>query len=124
MTVTFAYSIQKLTALIEGSDPNINENVIANHYGPEYGLDLNSVNQHFAFSADGWHDPTYVKLVASQRIDGYFVKNIPVNKCTEKDYANFYPPNEATQALTWFDKNYFIENFICLDQSEEIIIKP
>ena len=44
MTVTFAYSIQKLTALIEGSDPNINENVIANHYGPEYGLDLNSVN--------------------------------------------------------------------------------
>ena len=54
--MTLLFAIQKLTALIERSDPILNESVITKHYGPENGLDLNKAGLHFAFSSNGLHD--------------------------------------------------------------------
>ena len=52
-TVTLAFAIQKLHSIFAGSDPNINENIKAEHYDSEKGLDLSQANQHFAISVHG-----------------------------------------------------------------------
>ena len=41
MAITLAFAIQKLYALYLGLDPTINENIQANYYGEENGLNIN-----------------------------------------------------------------------------------
>ena len=73
ITLTLIYFIVKLEALIDGSDPIINQNTISDYYGSaesSNGLDLFAANLHFAinisdFSGFPLYDSRYVKLIAS-----------------------------------------------------------
>ena len=73
-------------------------------YDKENPLNLNEINFNFAFIFNGWDssemihrekgDPNFVKAIV--RFYGfnkgaYFERDIPHHKCTEEEYAKFYP---------------------------------
>ena len=71
LILTLVYFIVKVEALIDGSDPIINQNTIFDHYSTTElgGLDLFAANQQFAVSIIDIRgnlklDNRYVKLIA------------------------------------------------------------
>ena len=77
LTLTLAYAVQKLFAVFERTDPTINENIEANYYSKENGLNINESKMHFAMSYYNYdsngtlepkYDPRYVTLVSILKI--------------------------------------------------------
>ena len=74
------------------------------------------------------YDPRYVKMTAVIRENGVLSHFLPLHNCTDEDMAQFYPLEETSNDL--IEKMEKSTNkdvkdlFLCLDWSEEIIVKP
>ena len=88
-----------------GYDQTINYHVLHNHYEEE-GLNLLEANQNIAISVVGdydgltKYDPKYVRMIAKyfylDEQGNNIYENIPVNTCTDNDWAKFHTPDTVT----------------------------
>ena len=137
MTLTLGYAITGLLDLISKSDPKINQNVVHSYYGTEeVGVDLSKTNQRIAIAVQGWDgqlktDPKYVRLVAehvNETENGKVYQDLRFHKCTEEDWAHFYPPDimgaEKLKSLENQHETNARDVFQCLDWDTDLMIRP
>ena len=73
------------------------------------------------------YDPKYVRLIARYEKSGEYT-DIPLDDCTEDDWAKFYDPSEKTQTdIQTFEKqwNFTLRDTLkCLHFTDDIVLKP
>ena len=97
--LTFSYAASKMIDLSQKKDPFITQSVEQGYYTATNGLNLNAANFRFAIGVTGYdavtrNDPRYVKWIARvlSLNDGKETEIVlPLNKCTQDDFSNFYP---------------------------------
>ena len=91
--------------MYEGSNPVVSEVIQRNHFTIKDSVNLNDINWRMAFTFEGQFeeemkdDPRYTKILIRQlqiKPDVGFREErfIPYHKCTDEDYAQFYPIQE------------------------------
>ena len=103
--IMLGYALLKFVQLLERKNPNISIYQDEISFGEENPLNLNALNFKAAFRFDSvdpeteevvsLDDPNFVKLIVKiVGVDSelnYYEKIIPHHKCTEEEYAGFYP---------------------------------
>ena len=106
LTLTLSYAILKAIHLVARKNPTINNYMIQSHFDALETVNLNEIGFKVAFSfrnlftAELIDDSRYVKWIV--RKNGYrngtaFEELLPYHKCTDADYAGFYPPAKNSQ---------------------------
>ena len=105
--LTLSFGLLKLEHLMERKNPLIVTNTVP--LDSEEQINTGSDNFMMAFAAVGKknknvkNDPRFVRWYARfwQIVDGeYSARNVPLNLCTDKEFAMFDPPEDAHTAET------------------------
>ena len=130
LTLSFFYAVIKTIHLAKATNPVMSELNIPDNYSSSDKFFFAENNFKMAFSVEGFltnenkNDPRYVKWFVRtvNRVDGKAgEKVLPFHKCTEDDYAEFYPvaakssiglkavkedPNRGLYCIDWTDDLY------------------
>ena len=91
-------------------------------------IDLNAINFKVAFAFEGYNDkelkddPRFVKWIfrvfyKKEDVDHEII--LPHHKCTEKDYAEFYPIKSAQEKTLNRVKESDKHSFLCIDWDDD-----
>ena len=124
-----AYATIKLIQLYEGSNPVISELYEQNYFSKNAQLNLNKINWRVAFTVEGQFDqerkddPRFTKFLVRRKVsnpqESYEEDRfLSYHRCTDHDYAQFYPVSPDSKAL--FDEIRTDEKrgFYCIDDWE------
>ena len=128
MTLTLAYAILKGVHLINRENPTINEYPAEDHFHISETVNLNEIGFRFAFSYRRYgsgpssheliDNPDYVKYIVrytGKRNGTGFEEILPYHKCTDADYAGFYPPAKNSLDDLKEIREEPKKNLFCLD---------
>ena len=127
--VMIAYATIKFSHLIDKHNPNLAQYTEKNIYDLNDVINLNDINFRFAFTVEGYldremkADPAYVKYLV--RIFGIkdgieYQEFIPYHRCTDDDWAQFYPPADSARDGWETIRDDPKRGFFCLDWSTNI----
>ena len=100
--IVLLYATVKLIQLKQLENPVVSSYIKENSFGSEDVLNMNERNFKVAFAVEGFrtkdlkYDPRYVKWIFRLygKKDGEeYEKILSHHKCTDEDYAGFYPIN-------------------------------
>ena len=102
--IVFYYALIKFIQLLERQNPTIATFSHETKFDPKNPLNLNAINFKAAFQFTAYdsstydfvekNDPNFVKMVVRRIGTDYvniYEETIPHHKCTEEEYADFYP---------------------------------
>ena len=123
--LSLAYALLKGIHLLHRTNPTINTYLIPSHFDNYETVNLNEIGFRLAFSFRSYKshllidDPRYVKWIVrrtGKRNGTNFEEILPFHKCTDADYAGFYPPAKNSQHALKEIREDPKKGLFCLDE--------
>ena len=131
LTLTLAYAILKGIDLVTRKNPTINDYVIPSYFHDLEYVNLDEIGFKVAFSFRNYSslelidDSRYVKWIVRK----YGLQNgtdyeelVPYHKCTDADYAGFYPVAKNSESPLKAIREDPKKNLLCLDDYKDFLI--
>ena len=131
LSLTVTYAILKCIQLLNRENPTINDYPIEEYFGVAETVNLNEIEFKFAFSYRNREthslvdDPRYVKYIVRKtgiRNGTEYEELLPFHKCTDDDYAGFYPPAKNSVDDVKEIRSDPTKNIFCLDEYPDDLV--
>ena len=125
MILSLSYALFKGVILLKRSNPTISSYPMPYHFEISETVNLNEIGFRFAFSFKNSKshalidDPHYVKWIVrktGKRNGTDFEEILPFHKCTDADYAEFYPIAKNSQQAIKDIRKDPKKGLFCLDE--------
>ena len=131
LSLTVTYAILKCIQLLNRENPTINDYPIEEYFGVAETVNLNEIEFKFAFSYRNREthslvdDPSYVKYIVRKtgiRNGTEYEELLPFHKCTDDDYAGFYPVAKNSESPLKAIREDPKKSLYCLDDYKDFLI--
>ena len=131
LTLTLAYAILKGIDLVTRKNPTINDYLIPSHFDALESVNLNEIGFKVAFSFRNYFseelidDSRFVRWIVRKngiKNGKEFEELVPYHKCTDADYAGFYPVAKNSESPLKAIREDPKKNLFCLDDYKDFLI--
>lgn len=126
--VTFVFASLKLMHLLSHHNPQVNESVEIDAFGPDYIYETATGDFMLAVAVEDYltgeikHDPRFVKWFAEHidSVNGVSTSTeVPMHICTEEDYERFYTPDH--KSADWLERTKKKGGMMCINWIDDSV---